>query len=153
MARACCQVAGLPAASTTESGPRLSSVKAFTAATTSGVSVTLMVAIAPSLRATSRGAERRANAITRTPRRESMRTNVRPMGPQPTTAAVSPARTSISWMPRSTQASGTAVVDGVRHLEHILRRDPAGNAHVLGVRAIVEEQILAKIFLAAAAVI
>src|SRR5258707_9351322 len=36
MASACFQVAGLPAASTTESAPRWSSVKLFTAATTSG---------------------------------------------------------------------------------------------------------------------
>src|SRR6266571_2150157 len=56
IARACCQVAGFPAASTTESGPRSSSVRVFTAITTLGVSVTLTAATAPKRRATSSGA-------------------------------------------------------------------------------------------------
>src|SRR5207248_3568 len=78
IARACCQVAGLPAASTTESGPSWSSVSALTAGTTSSVSVTLKVATAPSRLAMSSGAARRASAMTRTPRRESMRTTFNP---------------------------------------------------------------------------
>src|SRR6267378_4047713 len=62
IARACCQVAGLPAASTTQSGPSPSSVSALTAATPSAVSVILMVATAPKCLAISSGAERLARA-------------------------------------------------------------------------------------------
>jgi hypothetical protein len=39
----------------------------------------------------------------------------------------------------------------VRHLEHVLHDDASGNTHVLGISAIVEEKIFAKIFLATAA--
>jgi hypothetical protein len=47
---------------------------------------------------------------------------------------------------------GAAIVDGVRHLEHVLHHDAAGDAHVLGISAIVEKKILAKVFLTPAAV-
>src|SRR5579859_4779100 len=124
MASACCHVAGFPAASTTESGPRWSSVKDLTAATTSVVSVTLIVAIAPSLRATSRGAERRAKAITRRPRRESMRTNVRPMGPQPITTGIAGADfhfvNAAEHAGKRFNQRGAAVIDGVGHFQHVL---------------------------------
>jgi hypothetical protein len=43
----------------------------------------------------------------------------------------------------------TAVIDGVRHLEHVFHHDAAGDAEILGVGAIVEEQVFAEIFLAA----
>ena len=46
-----------------------------------------------------------------------------------------------------------AVIDGVRNLEHIFHGDASGNAQIFGVRAIVEEQIFAEIFLAAAAMV
>src|SRR6266566_4215820 len=97
IARACCHVAGFPAASTTESGPRWSSVRAFTATTTSDVSVTLTAATAPKRRA--------------------------------------------------------LVVDRVRHFEHVFHDDAPGDAHVFCVRAVVKQQVVAKIFLAAAAVV
>src|SRR5215510_13181006 len=46
---------------------------------------------------------------------------------------------------------GTLVVHGVRHFEHIFDDDAARDAHVLGVSAVVEEQIVAEVFLPAAA--
>ena len=48
---------------------------------------------------------------------------------------------------------GALVVDRVRHFQHIFGDDAPGYAHVLGIRAIVEQEIFAKIFLAAAAMI
>jgi hypothetical protein len=39
----------------------------------------------------------------------------------------------------------------VRHLQHIFHDDATGDAHVLGVRAVIEKKIFAEIFLAAAA--
>ena len=41
----------------------------------------------------------------------------------------------------------------MRHLQHIFHNDARGNAHVFGVRSIVEEQIVAEIFLPAAAMV
>ncbi len=46
---------------------------------------------------------------------------------------------------------GAAVIDGVRHLEHVFHHDAAGDAEIFGVGAVVEEQVFAEIFLAAAA--
>ena len=46
---------------------------------------------------------------------------------------------------------GAAVIDGVRHLEHVFHDDAAGDAEIFGVGTVVEEQVFAEIFLAAAA--
>src|SRR5438270_854960 len=46
----------------------------------------------------------------------------------------------------------TAIIDGVRHLQHIFHHDASGDTHVLGVRAIVKEKVFAKIFLGTTAV-
>jgi hypothetical protein len=40
----------------------------------------------------------------------------------------------------------------MRHFQHVLHHDAAGNAHVFSVSAIIEQKIFAKIFLPAAAV-
>ena len=45
------------------------------------------------------------------------------------------------------------VVDRVRHFEHVFHDDAPGDAHVFRVRAVVKQQVVAKIFLAAAAVV
>ena len=47
----------------------------------------------------------------------------------------------------------TLVIDGVRHFKHVFNDDAARDAHVFGVRAVVEKQIVAEIFLAAAAMV
>ncbi len=48
---------------------------------------------------------------------------------------------------------GTLVIDRVRHFQHIFGDDAPGYAHVLGIGAVVEQEIFAKIFLAAAAMV
>ena len=48
---------------------------------------------------------------------------------------------------------GALIVHRVRHFQHIFHDDAAGDAHVIGVGAVVEQQVVAKIFLATAAVI
>src|SRR5215472_4121214 len=45
------------------------------------------------------------------------------------------------------------IIHGMRDFEHVFHGDAARNAHVLGISAIVEEQIVAKILLATAAVV
>src|SRR5215469_269950 len=45
------------------------------------------------------------------------------------------------------------IIHRMRHFEHVFHGDAAGNAHVLGVSAVVEEQIVAEVFLAASAVV
>ncbi len=158
MASACCHVAGFPAASTTESGPRRSSVKDLTAATTSGVSVTLIVAIAPS-RASH--IQRRRSAREGYHPHAAARKHAhkfRPIGPQPIDRG-GIARAHFHFVNAAEHAGKrlnqrrAAVIDGVRHFQHVFHRDAAGDAHVFGISAVVEEQIFAKIFLPAAAVI
>ena len=46
---------------------------------------------------------------------------------------------------------GALIIDGVRHFQHVFHGDAAGDAHVFGVSAVVEKQIVTEIFLAAAA--
>src|SRR5438045_7489012 len=44
----------------------------------------------------------------------------------------------------------TLIVHRVRHFQHVFHDDAAGDAHVVRVRAVVEQQVVAKIFLATA---
>jgi len=118
--------------------------------------VTLMVATAPMRRATSSGATRRASAITRKPRRESMRTYFSPMGHSQLQRRC--LRCAFHLVNAAQHASQrldqrrAAIIDGVRYLEHIFHDDTAGDAHVFGVRTIVKEQVFAKVFLGTTAV-
>ena len=48
---------------------------------------------------------------------------------------------------------GTLVVHRVRHFQHVFHDDAAGDTHVVRVGAVVEQQVVAKIFLATAAMI
>src|SRR5207302_9005231 len=48
---------------------------------------------------------------------------------------------------------GALIVVGVRHFEHVFHDDTAWDAHVIRVSAIIEQQIVAQIFLAAAAMV
>ena len=158
MASASCQAAGLPAASTTASGPRWSSVRARTAATTSGVSLTLIVAMAPRRRATSSG---RVSAGQRNHANAAARKHAHKFQADRAAADHDGGVAGAQFhFVNAAQHAGqrldqrrALVVHGVRHFQHVFGDDAAGNAHVFGVRAVVEQQVFAKIFLAAAAVI
>ena len=85
------------------------------------------------------------------------RTNIRPMGPSPMTATVSPGADAAFF--QAAHHAGQRL-DQRRILIAHMRRESrtccaatmrAGNADVLGVGAVVEQQILAQIFLAALA--
>ena len=57
--------------------------------------------------------DRLPSAMTFTPRHESMRINFKPIGPQPINTVVSPGCTPVSWIPRRTQASGSAIAASI----------------------------------------
>ncbi len=82
--------------------------------------------------------------------------NIRPMGPAPMTTMVSPAWAPLSSSPRTTQARGSvraACSSGMcgGNQQGVLFDDAGGDADVLGVSAVVEEEVFAEILLAVAA--
>jgi hypothetical protein len=102
------------------------------------------------LRASATCESRLTTAITLQPMALATCTNINPIGPPPITATVSPISTPVSCRPRRTQASGSVIAASSkltfdRHDEHIGFHNAPRNPNVLGVRAIVEQQIFAEV--------
>ena len=79
--------------------------------------------------------------------------NIRPMGPAPMTTMVSPGCAPVSFEPLHHAGErlgerGVLQRHAVRDQQRVLLHDARGDAHVLGVGAVVEEQVFAEVLLA-----
>ncbi len=110
--------------------------------------------VAPKVMADAICSSRLTTAITFMPASCATCMNIRPIGPAPITTTLSPRFAPVSSRPRTTQASGSVSAacskrQALGHNERVLGDDPGGNADVLGIGAVVEEQVLAEVFLSA----